>query len=77
MTGSGKSIFSRMTGAFSAQRVSPVMVSLRPPMATMSPARAILRSSRELACISIMRPTRSRFCLLELYTYVPLSSAPL
>jgi len=38
MTGSGKSMRSRMMGASSAHSVSPVTTSFRPPMATMSPA---------------------------------------
>ena len=38
MTGSGKSIFSRMIGCLSSQRVSPVVVSFMPMPATMSPA---------------------------------------
>src|SRR6202008_158517 len=38
MTGSGNSIRSRMIGAFAAHSVSPVVVSLRPARATMSPA---------------------------------------
>ena len=38
MTGSGKSIASRMTGAFSSQTVSPVETDFRPTAAAMSPA---------------------------------------
>ena len=38
MTGSGKSIDSRMTGFFSSQIVSPVETLLRPTAAAMSPA---------------------------------------
>ena len=39
ITGSGKSIFSRITGLlFGSHRVSPVRVSFRPASATMSPA---------------------------------------
>ena len=76
MTGSGNSMRSRMMGSFSSHRVSPVMTSFRPPMAMMSPARADLMSSRELACISSRRPTRSLRSLLALSTYVPASSTP-
>ena len=46
--------------------VSPVVVSLKPRPATMSPAIATSRSSRWLACIRRMRPRRSRFSLVEL-----------
>ena len=38
MTGSGKSIASRMTGFFSSQTVSPVVTDFRPTAAAMSPA---------------------------------------
>ena len=42
------------------------VTSLKPRPATMSPAIATSRSSRWLACISRMRPRRSRFSLVEL-----------
>ena len=48
--------------------MSPVRVSFRPASATMSPAKASLMSSRLLACISSMRPTRSFLSLVELST---------
>ena len=38
ITGSGNSIFSRITKSFSAQRVSPVVVFLKPTAAAISPA---------------------------------------
>ena len=38
MTGSGKSIASRMTGFFSSHTVSPVETDFRPTAAAMSPA---------------------------------------
>src|SRR5574344_3032911 len=38
ITGSGKSILSRITGSFSEAKVSPVIVSLRPTTAPISPA---------------------------------------
>ncbi len=59
MTGSGKSIASSTTGASSAHSVSPVVVCLRPTAAAMAPAPIWSTSSRWLACISRMRPTRS------------------
>ena len=59
MTGSGKSIFSRITGLSGSHSVSPVVTLLRPARAMMSPARASFTSSRLLACISSMRPMRS------------------
>ena len=40
MTGSGKVIVSRTTGWFGSHSVSPVVVSLRPASAMMSPAKA-------------------------------------
>ena len=51
MTGSGNVIDSRMTWLAGSQRVSPVVVCLRPCTAMMSPAWARGRSSRLLACI--------------------------
>ena len=66
MTGSGKSMRSRMMGDFSSHSVSPVMTSLRPPMATMSPAYAALTSSRLFACIIMSRPMRSFLPLFAL-----------
>jgi len=51
MTGAGKFIDSRTTGCLSSQSVSPVVVSLRPMTATMSPAPTLEISSRLFACI--------------------------
>ena len=76
ITGSGKSIFSRITGLFGSHSVSPVRVSFSPASATMSPAKASLMSSRLFACICSMRPMRSRLSLTELSTPVPLDSTP-
>mmetsp|Transcript_27897 Transcript_27897/g.75182 ORF Transcript_27897/g.75182 Transcript_27897/m.75182 type:complete len:231 (-) Transcript_27897:648-1340(-) len=76
ITGSGKSIFSRMTGLEGSQRVSPVVVSLHPTMAMMSPAKAWSMSVRSLAFISSMRPMRSFLPLTELSTVAPLSTTP-
>ncbi len=59
ITGSGKVIVSSTTGFCGSQSVSPVVVSLRPASAMMSPANASSISSRAMACIIIMRPTRS------------------
>ena len=75
MTGSGNSIRSRMIGLAGSHSVSPVVVSFMPAMATMSPAKASLMSSRLLACISSMRPIFSFLSLTELST-VPFSSLP-
>mmetsp|Transcript_19542 Transcript_19542/g.29298 ORF Transcript_19542/g.29298 Transcript_19542/m.29298 type:complete len:299 (+) Transcript_19542:465-1361(+) len=63
ITGSGNSIRSREIGASKEQRVSPVVVSLRPRRATMSPALASLISSRVFECIRTIRPRRS-FCFV-------------
>ena len=51
MTGAGKFIDSRITGASGSQRVSPVVVSFRPITATIWPALAVAISSRLFACI--------------------------
>src|SRR5258707_1383976 len=83
ITGSGNSIFSRMTGLFASHSVSPVRASFRPASATMSPAKASLMSSRLLACICSMRPMRSLRSRVELMTpvlgnfYVPESGVEL
>ena len=53
-------------GASCAHSVSPVVTSFRPTAAAMSPARTSLISSRLLACICRMRPTRSFFDLTGL-----------
>mmetsp|Transcript_7447 Transcript_7447/g.12559 ORF Transcript_7447/g.12559 Transcript_7447/m.12559 type:complete len:327 (+) Transcript_7447:523-1503(+) len=76
ITGSGKSIFSRMTGEEGSHRVSPVVVSLQPTTAMMSPARASSMSIRSLAFISSMRPILSFLPLTELSTDWPFSSTP-
>ena len=68
---------SRMMGAFSSQSVSPVMTSLRPATAMMSPVRAILTSSRLFACIISRRPMRSFLPLFAHSAYVPASITPL
>jgi len=59
ITGSGKMIFSRCTGASGAASVSPVITCLIPTAAAMSPAKTSETSSRSLACIIRMRPMRS------------------
>merc|ERR1719440_1173399 len=59
-----------------SHRVSPVVVSLRPAMATMSPVTASFTSSRELACICSRRPMRSFLPFTELYAYEPRSRRP-
>mmetsp|Transcript_20431 Transcript_20431/g.60309 ORF Transcript_20431/g.60309 Transcript_20431/m.60309 type:complete len:209 (-) Transcript_20431:1127-1753(-) len=76
MTGSGNSIFSRITGLDGSQSVSPVVVSLQPTRAMMSPAKAWSMSVRSLAFISSMRPMRSFLFLTELSTVSPLLSTP-
>ena len=76
MTGSGNSMRSSTTGLAGSHKVSPVVTSLRPASATMSPARASLTSSRELACMSSMRPMRSRLSFTVFITPWPLSSTP-
>ena len=66
MTGSGNSMRSSTIGDERSQSVSPVVVSLKPRPATMSPAIAVSRSSRWFACMSRMRPRRSLRSLVEL-----------
>ncbi len=71
ITGSGNSILSRTILSFMSQRVSPVVTSLRPIAAAMSPALTSLISSRSLECIWTIRPMRSFLSLDELYTKSP------
>ena len=59
ITGSGNSIFSSTITSSGSDSVSPVVTSLRPTAAAMSPARTSLISSRSLACICSRRPMRS------------------
>ncbi|SST11396.1 Uncharacterised protein [Acinetobacter baumannii] len=76
ITGSGKSMRSRMIGLSMAHRVSPVVTSFMPISAAMSPARTSLISSRWLACICTIRPTRSFLPFTELSTASPEVSTP-
>ena len=76
MTGSGKVIDSRTIGFSSAVSVSPVVVFFSPTAAAMSPALTWSISSRWLACIWRMRPTRSFVPFELLYTYEPVFSVP-
>ena len=68
ITGSGNSMDSRITCALSSQSVSPVVVSLRPTAAAMSPAYTRSISWRLLACICKIRPIRSFLPFVELNT---------
>ena len=76
ITGSGKVMVSRTTGFDGSHRVSPVVVSFRPARAMMSPAKASSISSRLIACMTIIRPTRSRLPLVEFIIWSPFFSAP-
>ena len=76
ITGSGNSIDSRITSFFSSHNVSPVVVSLRPTAAAISPAYTSAISLRVLACICRIRPTRSRLPLVEFLTYEPDDKIP-
>ncbi len=76
ITGSGKSMRSRMIGFSIEQRVSPVVTSFMPISAAMSPARHSLISSRWLACICTIRPTRSFLPLTEFITESPEDRTP-
>ena len=71
MTGSGKSIDSSRIGAVSVASVSPVVVDLSPTVAAISPATICSRSSRWLACICRIRPTRSVLPVVVLRTRSP------
>ena len=77
MTGSGKVIDSSTIGALSADSVSPVVVALSPTPAAISPAPISSRSSRWLACICRMRPTRSVLPVEVLRMRSPAFSLPL
>ena len=76
ITGSGNSMRSSTIGCAGSQSVSPVVVFLRPTAATMSPAKTASLSSRWLACIWRMRPTRSFLSLVALSTGLPAASLP-
>ncbi|MCY1371963.1 hypothetical protein D9M69_591340 [compost metagenome] len=66
ITGSGKTMRSSMMMASGSHRVSPVVTSLRPTQAAMSPARISSTSWRLLACICTIRPMRSFLPLMGL-----------
>src|SRR6266700_1627600 len=76
ITGSGNSIFSRKITSSGSHSVSPVVTSLRPTAAAISPARTSLISSRWLACICSRRPMRSLRPRFVLYTVSPELSTP-
>ncbi len=76
ITGSGNSIFSSVMMLSGSHSVSPVVTSLRPTAAAMSPARTSLISSRSLACICSRRPMRSFLLLAGTYTWSPELSTP-
>src|SRR3546814_10505268 len=66
ITGSGNSIRSRMIGCCGSHSVSPVVVSLRPAIATISPAKAssMSRSEEHTSELqSLMRISSAVFCL--------------
>jgi hypothetical protein len=72
----GELRFSKMIGSFSSEIVSPVRVFLRPMPTAMSPADTKSRSSRLLACMRRMRPTRSFWPVRLLSTLSPLFRCP-
>ena len=76
MTGSGKSIISSLIGASGAASVSPVWTCLIPTAAAISPADTVPISSRWLACIMRIRPTRSVLPVLTLRMRDPASTLP-
>ena len=76
MTGSGNSMRSSTMGCAGSQSVSPVVVFFRPTTATMSPEKTPVLSSRWLACIWRMRPTRSLRSFVAFSTALPAPSLP-
>jgi len=76
ITGSGITIFSKITSCFSSHKVSPVVVFLSPTAAAISPANTSCISVRLLACICKIRPILSLTPLFALRTYEPLFSVP-
>ncbi len=76
ITGSGKSIASRMIGLFSSHSVSPVRISLKPTPAPMSPVPIKSFGFCLLECIWKRREIRSFFPERGLYTYDPASISP-
>ncbi len=76
ITGSGNSSASSTIGRRGSLRVSPVVVFFRPTTAMMSPAKMASLSSRWLACIWRMRPTRSFLSFVELEIESPFCSVP-
>jgi hypothetical protein len=61
---------------FGSVRLSPVVTSLSPTAAAMSPARTSLISERSLACIWSSRPIRSFLSLIGLKTVSPELNTP-
>jgi hypothetical protein len=61
---------------FTSLMVSPVITSLRPTTAAISPARTSLISLRSLACICSRRPMRSLRPFIEVSTVSPELSTP-
>ena len=59
ITGSGKVIDSNIIGLFSSQRVFPVLISLKPTAAPISPASILSIGFCLLACICITLEIRS------------------
>ena len=76
ITGSGNSMRSKMIGALSSHRVSPVVTSFKPMAAAMSPARTSSISVRSAAVICTRRPIRSRVPFTELITVSPDFNTP-
>jgi hypothetical protein len=75
MTGSGNSMRSRMTGFSGSQSVSPVVVSFRPAIATMSPAYATSMSSRRVG-VHLHHAADSRFSFTVFSRDTPLFRTP-
>jgi hypothetical protein len=76
ITGSGKSIFSKIIGLLGSQSVSPVVTSFKPTNATISPALASLISSLLLACIKSILPILSFFPPVEFKTLSLVETVP-
>ena len=76
MTGAGNVIDSSWIGCLGAASVSPVVVFLSPTAATMSPVKTSSMSSRWLACIRRIRPSRSFLPVVMLRDVSPFGGVP-
>ena len=76
ITGSGKSILSNTISFDPSHSVSPVVISLRPIHAAISPALISFNSFLLLECIWTILPMRSFLPFVELITESPTDTTP-